>query len=290
MSGERFEEEVRAMLVRRAADVSVGEAEWQRLVARLDGAGMAGDGAVGGRRRGPWLLAVAALLAVVVGALALVARDDGEDRAVRVLTAPPTVPTPIPSPEGDPVMAIYPATAMRALQVLERDAAEGRRPDLADPRALAREYVRSRVGHVVEVAISEFRQGDASGGEVDYRVPAEGEGSSFGTISLRRLGALWYVVGSNAGSVAVHMAGYDGVSVRAEIQVLAGGRLEVTAETFPDGEVHVLQEETAVQRGRRFEVTGGTPGASSAALHVRFTGPDGMVQFGDYLLQVPGIG
>ncbi|HVF76038.1 MAG TPA: hypothetical protein VM938_13435 [Acidimicrobiales bacterium] len=285
-----IEDEVRSMLVRRAADVSVGEAEWQRLVSRLE----AETGVAGSRRVRPvWVLAAAAVVLLVVGAAVLLPRED--DSAVQVVTPPQptTTVTPEPTtttttarvaPAGDePVVALYPALSMPELEALEAEVAKGARDDLGDPRAVAAAYVRERLGPDVAYSVAEFQQGDSMSGEVPYRTPPEGDGSGSGVVMVRKLRSLWYVVGSAADSVAVRMASYDGQWTGGEAEALAAGRLQVSVDSGVAGSGDAFEEMT-VRRGQRVDLTMEFGKHRAVVLRVRFVGADGAVQFGDYLL------
>jgi len=284
-----IEDEVRSMLARRAADVSVGEAEWQRLVARVEAEDVSTGRRFGGRVG--WVLAAAAVVLLVVGALVLVPRD--EDSAVQVVTPPgPTTvvttstppPTAVPAATGQ-VVALWPARTMAELEGLEADAAAGRRADLTDPRAVAGAYVRERLGAEVPYSVAAFQQGDSMSGEVPYRTPPEGEGSGSGVVLVRKLGSIWYVIGVEAGSVSVQGASYDGVSTGGEAQVQAAGRLQVSVDTGEPGSGDG-REEVPVRRGQRVDLSMEFPGHRTVVLRVRFVGANGAVQFGDYLLPV----
>lgn len=281
-----IEDEVRSMLARRAGDVSVGEAEWQRLVARLEASGMSTGRRFGGRVG--WVVAAAAVVLLVVGALVLVPR--GEDSAVQVVTPPsPTTSTtttvaPPPVTTGQ-VVALWPARTTVELERLESEAAAGRREDLTDPRAVAGAYVRERLGAGVPYSVAEFQQGDSMSGEVPYRTPPEGDGSGSGVVLLRRLGSIWYVIGVEAGSVSVQGATYDGVSTGGEAVVQATGRLQVSVDAGEPGSGDA-REEMPVRRAQRVDLSMEFPGHRTVVLRVRFVGTDGAVQFGDYLLPV----
>ena len=240
-----IEREVRAMLERRADDATASSDAWERIAERIaDDPGPAPLHLDPRRSRfngGAFIGAIAAALLLVVGSVAVLRNDDGNER-VRAANDPSTSPSGDREPgTGRPAVTtasgqrpIWPATTDEGLARLQAEADAGRRPDLLDPKASAASYLSERfiddsTGRLVQnFAVGDFAQGDPTSGEVPYQSPPDNAG---GTVLVRHRGGdggIWFVVGAISPGLDVHAAAYDGSDVTGEVAVARPGTLDIT--------------------------------------------------------------
>lgn len=276
-----MEDEVRAMLQRRAADPEPAPPAWEELVAggpvrRLDGQ----------RRGSSWsrtaprtLVAVAAAVALVVAAASvLVARDDTARTVVAddPGTATTAVTSASPAPATFP-RAIWPATTDGELAAHQRAFDDGDRRELGAPLTAAQAYLRDRLGADATTKTNEFLEGDVNSGEVTYVVSTPG-GPVDGRVLVRRAGegSIWTVVASHVELLAPTVE-YDGTRVTGSVAAeMRGGEVTIRIAAV-DGSDPVSEEPVRLAAGERHtidEVFRGKPGVV-----VRFTlvGADGSV-------------
>ncbi|MGH9165629.1 MAG: hypothetical protein ACRDZW_08985 [Acidimicrobiales bacterium] len=271
-----IDDEVRAMLRRRAGDVDPAPAEWGHRITRVDH----GDDRSPTRRRPPMPLLVAAVMVVVLGlAGVLAARPDGGQRVGTVAPVTSVAPPP-PAPDIRP---LWPATTRAGLDALQRQADAGRRPDLLDPRAAAGQYLSDRFLAVTEKRVAfevkEYRAGDNQSGEVPFVAD-----SLPGTVLVRRLGgegSLWYVVALTNLRLPVESA-YDRAVYVTQVRPTTAGRL-VTRLSNPDGAVGPDDGFVEVTAGEAVDVLRGPAGQGPGVVAlVRLTGADGKVSLAEF--------
>jgi hypothetical protein len=113
------------------------------------------------------------------------------------------------SPTGE-IVSVWPAVDQGALDLLQQDADEGRRPDLLEPVSVAAAYLsallpRDSSATPFPFHVGNFRQGDPTSGEVPFDL----DGVEAGSILVRRdgEGGIWHV--DTVASTGVSFAGVE---------------------------------------------------------------------------------
>jgi hypothetical protein len=242
------------------------------------------------RRRSATAFGVALLVAAVTGCGAV--SDD----------APTTVSGRAASPSA-PVApgAVWPSRDGSALMALQDLTDRGRRPDLVDPVAVARQYAAvampgaaamRRAGGVP--VTGRFTATGPSTGQV----PVTGPGLSPSTVYLRRLErdagdpksgpqqSIWYVQGVGTAALAVLDVDYDGLRLVASFIPASEGTLTVRVTSLDEG--LLAEQVTSTRTGRLNPVDIDAPGQPGLVVSATLALADGSIAPREFRIGAPG--
>jgi hypothetical protein len=237
--------------------------------------------------------------AIVLGTVLLMAAMAGCGTASD--DAPTTVSGRAASPSA-PVApgAVWPSRNGPALMALQDLTDRGRRPDLLDPVAVARQYAAAAMPGAA--ALTEAGSVPVTGpftstGPTTGEVPVTGPGLSPSTVYLRRLepnaddpksgphDSIWYVQGVGTPALAVLDVDYDGQRLVASFIPASDGTLTVRVTGLNEG---LLSEQvTSTRAGRLNPVDIDAPGQPGLVVSATLAQADGSIAPREFRIGAP---
>jgi hypothetical protein len=244
------------------------------------------------RRRSASALGVMALVAAMVGCGA------ASDEPLATVSGRPASPSALVAPG-----AVWPSREGSALVALQDLADRGRRPDLLDPAAVARQYTA-----VAMPGAAALRRADGvptigpftATGPTTGEVPVTGPGLSPSTVYLRRLEpkahdatsrpdqSIWYVQGVGTPALAVLDVDYDGQRLVASYIPASDGTLTVRVTGLDE---RVLAEQvTSTRTGHLNPLDIDISGQPVLVVSAILAQADGSIAPREFRIGAPGAG
>ena len=246
----------------------------------------------GTRRRSVTTLAVMLLVAAVTGCGAV------SDEPPVTVFGRPASPSALVAPG-----AVWPGRDGSALMALQDLTDRGRRPDLLDPVAVARQY--AAVAMPGAAALAGAGSVPVTGpftatGPTTGQVPVTGPGLSPSTVYLRRLDpdagdpksgrqqSIWYIQGVGTPALAVLDVDYDGQRLVASFIPASNGTLTVRVTGLDE---RLLAEQvTSTRTGHLNPVDIDAPGQPALVVSATLALADGSIAPREFRIGAPGAG